>query len=447
MTSPDSPHSRLNPLLRKYLRPDVVLLVMALVSLLAWLIPGTSAELRGFGERVNPTWGGVLVLSGYYLVAAAVAAAGVWLGRRLPRPAWLDGVVRGESREADVDDRMTYILTCAAAVGVGYLVVAAGGPMAFLDAMVHTNANVLKEATGGAPGLATLRYATIVAAPISLHRAISRKRGYTLAVVNLALLAVSAIVASRLSIMMATLVFIVLVVRRPLAHVARSLVWWIVGGLVIIGGALVFLNYVRNGGYYAEQGVSDPFIATVFQVLAYVGSPTQVAMGVANGLAADPSVFTKSISDGARVLIPSVFTDDVPGRVAGSARYHYLADIHFTLTTNSAFADTVVDYGIAGLLFALIWVLVWAVAFALFMRCRTYAAAAAGASLYCFAEFWRLLLMNQGIAIFVVLAVAGSCVAAALSIHVRSLDTLLRRAGSGVHLASARRAEGDLPLE
>lgn len=412
---------------KRALHPAVILVAVVTVSFLAWVVPGESPELRGFGTRAVVSWGGVGTLLLYYAVCVGVVLLGVYAGRAIRPSRALDGLIRGTDRRDAFDARVYGILTALSLLGVGYVVIAAGGPGAFLDAIIHTNANVLKEATGGAPGIATLRYTTAVAAPIGIHRALTRRRGYAWAAVNVLLLLVNAMVASRLSLIMATLIFIFLVAYRPIVLKAKALTLFAGAGALLIGAALVFFNYVRNAGYYAANGVHDPFTAAFFQGITYIGSPFQVALGVADGLASDPSRFDTPTFAPTMIFVPSIFREDVVGMASGPERYYDLVDIHFTLSTNSAFADTLVDYGVLGLVLSMVWLFVFAMAFGHFSRYGTLMLAAAGGALYGFAELWRLLLFPQGVAIFTVLAVVGAGVVAAVSLRVGWFDEVPSR--------------------
>lgn len=417
-------------LLSRLLRPIPVMLIMLALSAGAWLIPGESPALRGFGERAHSTWLGLLILVAFYALALGAAYIGQLIGGKLPGPSWLDGEIAGRSRAGEFDTRLYFVLTALAIVGVGYLLFAAGGPVAFIVAMSKSEANVLKEATGGQPGLATLRYTAALAAPIGLHRALSARRGYILAGLNLALLLVSAIVASRLSLMMATVIFLFLIAHRPIAVRAKALVVGIGVGFLVL--ALIFLNYVRNAGFYATNGVHDPFSAAVFQALTYVGSPFQVAIGVASALGADPALFASSTFSPISVLVPSIFTNIPPNLPIGSERYHNVVDIHITLSTNSAFADTLIDYAVPGLLLSMLWLILYGVLFGFAARFNTYILASAGAALYGFAEFWRLLLMNQGVAIYAVAVPFVAGVIALSSFKIRWLDRLIPHEAASV---------------
>ncbi|WP_203582280.1 hypothetical protein [Microbacterium hibisci] len=395
------------------------------LSALAWLFPGESAELRGFGTRAQFTWVGLLILAAFYALAAGATSLGELVGRRVRLPRWLDGYVESVSREDEFNTRLYYLLTALAFLGVGYLVVAAGGPIAFVDAMIDTNANVLKAATGGQPGLSTLRYTAAIAAPLGVYRALSRRTGYASAIFNVVLLLISAIVASRLSLMMATVIFLYLIARKPIKIRARGAV--VAVGVLFVGTALVFLNYIRNAAFYATNGVHDPISAAFFQALTYVGSPFQVSVGVANALAAQPELFASPTYQPFAVLLPSFLTDIPPGLPIGSQRYHDVVDIHLTLSTNSAFADTLVDYAVPGLLLSMVWVALFGFIFSFAARVQTYAYLTAGAALYGFAEFWRLLLMNQGVAIFAVAVPLLAAGIVALSFRIGWLDRVAER--------------------
>lgn len=401
--------------MKRLLRP-VPLMVLALgVSLVAWVIPGESLALRGFGVRVAPSIGGVLLLIGWYSVCAVVAVIGERAGRSIRPMQSLDLPADVQVAER-FDRRMLLVLTILATVGVGTVASRAGGLSGFQEALAATDANSLKQATGDGAGFSTLRYAAAVSAPIALHRLLSRRTGRIIAVWNVILLLVTVAVASRLCLMLASLVFIYLLAQRPVR--ARIKVSTLASIGMVVGALLVYFNYVRNARFYAANGVTNPITSNLYQVLTYLGAPFQVSLGVATRLRADWTAFS-AVKDPATVLLPSFLSGLLPSGsgyvepLRGAARYDYSVDIHPSLTTNSAFADVITSFGVEGLILSLLLVLLAAVAFGHFSLYRNYVSAVSGVVLYGFAEYWRILLFNQGILVFCCLVIAASALVAA----------------------------------
>lgn len=405
--------------LDELLTPHGLLLAGLLISMLAWLVPGESIYLRGFAERADVSFPGAALLVAFYAVCAALAWVFFRLGRRYaPR------VDIAETENQAVDSRVVYLLTLLALIGVGYVVVRAGGPIAFVEAMARNQANLLKSAIGEGVGIATLRYTTTVAAPIAIHRFFSQRRGVTLAILNLALLLVTSIVASRLSLLMAVVVGAFLFLRMPVR--LRGAWWWVGGAGAFVCLALVFLNHVRNAGFYEERGVDNAFASAFYQGLTYLGTPFQVGIGTATAFVADPALFI----DGARgsiwsILLPSFLSPDVLPAAEGAVRYHGVVNVSGALTTNSAFADVLYVYGPVGFVALVVWIAIYAALFGALAQRRGYALAAAGVILYAFAEFWRIFLMNQGIALYAIIVTLLAVLVATLATRHKKVDAAL----------------------
>jgi hypothetical protein len=145
----------------------------------------------------------------------------------------------------------------------------------------------------------------------------------------------------------------------------------------------------------------------VDETVRYLSAPFQASMAVGNNASRWPEA-PSTIAAGAHAyLLPTYLTSGVPGPVAlASYRYRRVISISPLLTTNSVLAAM---YGVFGLLAFPIMGLVALIAAVLAghaSRYRSYVFIAGLVIAYCFAEWWRMYMFNQGIIQFLVLAVA-----------------------------------------
>ena len=417
--------------LRLLLHPAVLLLVPVLASAAAWSVPGTSSALRGFAHRSEVTLGGLTVLAGWYLLCTGLIVLGHRCGEGLPR---LPGLARFDD-EPVLERRLFRLVWLLAAVGVGYALIRAAQSVDIVAALAGHTGNDLKTALGGEAGPATLRYATAVAAPMGIHLYRRGLIGLTEAASSVVLLGVDALFASRLAVLMAVVVLVFLHVSwRPGARVRWAAVAL---AAVLVLGALTLLNSLRNENYYTAHGVDGPLAANGYQLLTYLGAPFQVSLGVADAIAAGRYPEQYDAAQAARMWVPTFLrgpddteqtTDAAAVRAAqgeeftfstaslprGGERYASTVDVGDTLTTNSAFADVLSDYGYVGLLGLALTVGLVGVLLGHLGRYRSVVAAACGVVGYGAAESWRTYLFSQGIVVFLLVAVLGGAIALSL---------------------------------
>lgn len=378
-------------------RPAVFFVVPLLCSLAAWAVPGESLALRGFAQRSAVTFPGAVFLVAFYAFVFAVLRLGHNLGRaRPPHPA-----ITAAARDPRFDAFLYRILTAVATVGVLYALLLVSRQISVLDALLTRRGNALTESLGGVAGLATLRYTSAVSAPIGVHLWRRGTGSAATAVWNCALLGVNTLFTSRLSLMMAVVVYAVITFRAdPQRRVRlRTLA---VGGSALFSLLAVF-NAVRNARFYEANGVDDPVVMNVDQILTYLGAPFQVAAGVAPHVLSGRFPDRSTWSDALEVITPTFLLDKSDAPRAGLERYAYFVSIQDSLTTNSAFADTYSRYGWWGLLYVCVAIGVAGFGYGHFLQYRCTLSAAAGVLAYVVAEFWRIFLLAQGIVVYLLL--------------------------------------------
>jgi hypothetical protein len=401
-----STHTRVRRLfsLETVVRPHTLLLVGAGLSFLAWAIPWRSAvppAVRGFARQEPWTWHGMLFLVGWYLFFFAVLIVGFQLGRRIPV------LQRAES----VSWQSFYVyLTILSLVGTAYSYgyVYAKSPPTISEAFLHHQFNQVRYVLPYSAGVQTLRYAASLAGGIAIFELI-RRHFRLIHLLNVLLLLLSAAIASRISLIIAAIVVAGLGARHlQAAHVrARKIIAVLIVGLALLFGALGLLNYSRNADFYRSNGVRDPFVMNVDEMVRYLGVPFQASVAVSNHVSDWPEVPSTATSGIRAYVLPTYLTSGLPGSVSrASLRYRSVVAIPASLTTNSVLAGM---YGVFGLLaFPTLGIaaLAAAVVAGYASRYRSYVFLIALVVAYCFADWWRIYMLNEGIIQFLILAVA-----------------------------------------
>jgi len=259
-----------------------------------------------------------------------------------------------------------------------------------------------------AAGVPTLRYAASLAGAIAIFE-LGRRRLRPLHVLNVLLLVLAAAIASRVSLIIAVIVVAGLAARHlQTVHVpARRIAGVLLLGFVGLFVALALLNYSRNADYYRGYGVRDPLVMGGDEMVRYLGVPFQASVAVSNHVSDWPEV-PSTVAAGTRTyLLPTYATSGIPPSVAAASnRYHLLTPIPTILSTNSVLAGM---YGVFGVL---VFPILGGVAFVAAAiaghasRYRSYVFLIALIIAYCFAEWWRIYMFNQGIVQFLIIAVA-----------------------------------------
>ena len=146
------------------------------------------------------------------------------------------------------------------------------------------------------------------------------------------------------------------------------------------------LNFSRNAGYYERNNLSFG-LAGLNEIVAYLGTPFQVAVGAAN--------------------VTDQLAAQGPGNPShGTEPYRYYVDIGINYNTNSAFVALHEQMGYwCWPYIAVLCVFMGAVFRLLTSLGKTYFLLPCGAILYASSELWRLDLFQQGT--FIVWFVVG----------------------------------------
>lgn len=384
------------------LKPTSLVAIPVAVSFAVWAVPGESASLRGFAHRSEATFSGVALLVLWY----AACLAGIWFCVRVGRKVPTIKSLRQFDDSPSLELHFYWFLTVVASIGIVASVITIAQSVSIWDSLVHSNANVMAAALPGRAGFETLRYATAIAAPVGVYLWMKKTAPIGLAILNLALLVVNVMLDSRLSLILAVLVYLFLLARGNRSF--RLKVWVAVAAIGVLLGGLTAFNYVRNSNYYEQLGITNPIAMNFFQVAGYLGAPAQVSIGVAGAITDGRLIIPGAPVASLGAVIPEFLVlnkSGVPQHLAD--RYGNMVSIANNFNANSAFADTYGVFGFWGLAYIFLGFALAAFLFGVFVRYRSVVSIIPGVVLYGFAETWRLFLFNHGILIFLLLSAAG----------------------------------------
>jgi oligosaccharide repeat unit polymerase len=397
---------------RWWFGPAVLVLVPAAVSFLAWVVllgvgsPGSRVagarfELRGFDEPASVSLPGVTLLVLWYGAVVLFSVAGWRLGINSP-PA--PGIVERTSA-VSFERRYFLLVLTVALIGTTYAFYMIASTTSILGSINDQTANALREAVPSSAGVATLRYAAILAAPIGVYLWRKKVIRPIYGLTAVALLLLNAMISSRLALIMACVVYLAIWVRSTRRNSRSAGPWKIIATALMIFVALTALNYIRNGNYYRVAGVSNPIEMNLYQMGSYLAVPAQVSLGVSDAVMSDTFDTAGDPVGSLRALQPTFLNFKKTGLVdeLGAGSYGYSVSFATNFTTNSVFADTYRDYGLWGWLYTLPFYAVAGFLFARLIRYGPVVAGSAGVLAYCLAEVWRTQMLTQGIVIFLLL--------------------------------------------
>jgi hypothetical protein len=323
-------------------------------------------------------------------------------------------------------------------------------PGLIFRALAHQTFNDVRNAIPTSAGPATLRYATILAGAIALHRLIVLRDRRRVHFVNLAFLLGNVLVASRLALIMAVLVFIGLTVvrsgdRPPATERHRGR--WIALGvfLVLVLGAA---NYSRNANFYRLYYTGNPALMLVGESVAYVGAPFQVSLGTADAMSVsyDPSSHSGRVGRATILALPTFAAPKGGGGIVTSdggdgpqSWYRGRISVDDGLTTNSVLATEYGQFGIWAFPFMALVGLVGGFLMGHLSRYKSYLVLGSFVIGYCFAETWRTYLFHQGIIWFLILILFAVGAAATRSKHAAAQKAAEEQATDELADANAHR--------
>lgn len=422
--TPDSDDARYVPgdgPTRWWFTPAVFVLVPVLLSYVAWAVLALLhaanpqyqdwEKLAGFAvpARVDPA--GVILLLAWYACLITVATVGWRLGSRRP----VNARRLAQASTDRFERRYFAVILAVAFVGVAYCYYKIGAD-AVVEAFATQSGNLFTNSLSGSTGVQTLRYATILAAPLGLYLWRKKVIGWPPMVCALTLLILNSLIAHRLSLFMAAVVYLVIVAKGQhwtLHPDLRHRIPWVRVILLLLLGLtlLTGLNYVRNANYYRDVGVENPFVMNVFQMGAYLAVPAQVSLGVADGIMSGAWVQTGDPVSSVTAVRPTFLELDKVSKDDSwkdSSVYNDTVDFAPNFFTNSVFADTYAAFGLWGWLYTFPLYGIAGFLMARLVRFGFVIGASAGIMAYCFVEVWRIQIVSYGFVVFLLLLTAGA---------------------------------------
>lgn len=427
---------------RWWFKPGTFILVPVGMSFTAWTVFAVVGEfgftsaayrqkLTGFEVPATISFGGIGLLLFWYTAIVATSTVGWRLAADRPMPTQM----AASTSTPEFERRYFMLILMTAAFGVFYSYFKIARTKSIIGALASQSGNDFTNSLSGSAGIETLRYAVILAAPTGVFLWRKKVIGLGYMIAGVVLILANSLIASRLSLLMASVVFLVMTVRSqgesPKPKLGGTPLWVKMVAIVFVGfTALGILNFFRNANYYRAAGVTNPAAMNMYQMGTYLAVPAQVSLGVSNSIshglwdvrgdhvnsldAVQPTFlqFTKIKKDDS-------WKDPVV--------YHYSVTFGPEFFTNSVFADTYTDYGMWGWVYTFCLYGAAGYIFASAMRYGPVVAGAGGVMAYCFSEVWRIQIVNYGIVIFLMLAAAGcSAVAIRLVNRRSSFQALVR---------------------
>jgi hypothetical protein len=364
---------------RVILKPSIVSMAAACGSMAAWLFPSFGVLRKGFDAPARLDLYAFVVLACWYLLIFVSFSVGEKLGLLL---AGRRRSLKGKLFELE-SNFLYYTFTLFTAIGVANTLLVIFRSLSFQQAIVFIGlgeANSLKEALYEqySVGFVSLRYLVLYSASIAIYRMVRLRSFKALNLLNIVMLAISTFILGSRLIFIATLLTSTLLLTFERKSIRVSITKTL-ALLTCVFLLLSVVNFLRNKNYYETNRLSFA-AAGVSEIITYLGSPFQVAIG------------------SARV------TDQLAA--GGDQAYRDYVDVEINLNTNSAFVHLHEQMGyLSWLYIAVVCTFMGAVFEFLRSYGKTVFLLPCGAILYGSAELWRLDLYHQGI--FIVWFVVG----------------------------------------
>jgi len=355
--------------IRGIFRPSSMSMIAVAASFVAWELPTFGVLLKGFTRKEDLDLTSSVTLFCWYSLIFTCFFLGQKLGSAFART---KGPLRDSALALDANG-LYYAFTLISTVGIVSTLVQIFVNLSFQQALMFISlgqANALKDTLYEQyhVGLVSLRYLILYPASVALYRILRQKRYSLINLFNVFMLGISTFLSSRLILMATMLVTcFLLTYGKPRIRISLAKLALFAGIVYLI---LSVLNISRNEGYY-ERNRQSFFQAGLSEIVTYVGSPFQVAVGAAK------------------------VSDQLAG--FGGDQYRDWTDIDYNLNTNSAFALLLQQMGYWSWPYIALVCLLMGFAFSLMLSLgKTVFLLPCGAILYGSAELWRLDLFQQG---------------------------------------------------
>ncbi len=405
---------------RWWITPGTFILLPVGMSFTAWTVFAVLGEfgytssfrekLTGFDVPASISVGGIGLLLFWYCAIVTTSTVG-W---RLGADRYMASNIAAKTSTPGFERRYFILILLTAATGVGYAVYKIASTNSIIGSLAGQTGNDFSKSLSGTAGFETLRYAVILAAPIGVHLWQKKIIGLPYMAAGVMLLMMNAIMTSRMSLLMAGVVYLMTMVRAQgnSSKVRNGTPRWVQAVAVGLVGfcALGFLNYFRNANYYRQAGVTNPAAMNMYQMGTYLAVPAQVSLGVAYSVAHGTYDVRGDHINSIDAIQPTflqftkISKDD---SWKGPDFYNYSVTFGPEFFTNSVFADTYAVYGLWGWFYTFLLYGMAGYIFARILRYGPVVAGSGGLMAYCFSEVWRIQIVNYGIVIFLMLLTLG----------------------------------------
>jgi hypothetical protein len=353
----------------RLMKPSNISMLAVGMSFCAWMFPSFGVLRKGFDSAEPLNLAATLVLSAWYCLIFLSFYLGQQVSSTFLRS------LRPRSEAISLDSQPLYylltVMTCTGLVSLLARIISSFSLTEIFVVIALRQVNAIRSAPyeNYSAGIISLRYLVVYSTSLAIYKIIKYRKFTSLHIFNVVIFVLALPILSRL-ILIATAVITGLL----LATGKKSLKIQFMRVGVLIGVAFVILsalNYSRNANFYETRNLSFAE-AGLAEIISYLGSPFQVAVG----------------------------TSKIMGIIVSSPNdtYRSYIDIEPQLNTNSAFISLHEEMGY----FA--WPYICCICFCmglffswLFSFGRTIFLLPCGAILYASGELWRLDLFQQGI--------------------------------------------------
>ncbi|MFC4776799.1 O-antigen polymerase [Paenibacillus sp. GCM10023252] len=369
----------------KLLRPYNILMLTVILSFIAWIYPNENIR-RGFHIKESLTSEAIVILIIWYFLIYFFSRISYLLGRKMKKNSDIDVI-------PDINYYKVISLISFIGVSYVYLTILTTNPD-FLMYVSDSSVNLIKQSLydNYETGLHSLRYVSILGGAIALYRITTLRKISVLDIINLILLFMTSFISSRLSIILATLIFLGILIHRKHKISKKSIVTL---GIVLFS-LLTIMNFYRNANYYKDYyNLENPVLMNISEIVTYLGSPFQVSVGVANNIGRMD--FNGNSDNVFSYLVPTYLHGIFNIQSTYANNYRNYVDIDEGLTTNSAFADMNSNVGGYSFIIILMIVSLFSYIAGTFYNYNSLIFIFNYVICYCFAELWRTFLFNTGI--------------------------------------------------
>lgn len=384
------------------------------LSFLVWFLPWPSGWRTGYSIKESMNIVSLLLVLVWYLLISLFALFGHHIGQKITRVNFFKSFNK---------KNFYIILSIASMIGTlsSYaLIIETINLNGLIQLIIQNDANLLRQALPFEAGIITLRYAAIPASAIAIINILSyqpTRISFILDYLNVILLFLTSLLASRLSILYAVTIVLGVLVHTDKSKDIKFLINKTMPIILSLVALLVFLNWTRNFNFYMTRGSLNPVISALEEAITYLGSPVQVSIGIINKNVYSYIPDLNLLANGTlNNILPSFLRSLIDSSESVQTLYYDYVDIERSLTTNSSFVEIFPSMGLFSYIYISITSLFWSVFYSHFLKYGFPINVISFSINYCFLELWRINLFNEGIFIFIIISLISSLLLSKLTL-------------------------------